>query len=173
MFLLLPTNNCIYFQVTDVCAWCFGYLIVKYKADIDFFDNKQLVIVPLYAIVVITRIVFQGVDLPVLTTMLERFTLIVSIVFWYSYFSKHINGFVQKTFIKFSRFNFGIYLFHEMNLTFSIKLLAKVFGVTIPLSALEYLFLPPIIVALVIILCIVINKLFPKAFAIVTGARVM
>lgn len=176
MFLFLPAfpfnDFCYSIYVSDLCMWCLGYFVVKFKWNINKFDRNKGIFVA-FIILLIIRIALMGIGMPiVLRTLISRIGIALSLVFWYSCFSKNINGKIQKLFLSLSGFNFGIYLFHEMNLTFAKKLIAKIFGVNFIIQFFQYIFLPFIIVALVIILCIVLKRFFPRLFAVLTGSRV-
>lgn len=172
LFLFLPNfpfdNFCYNFYVVDFVMWCLGYYVVKYKVDINKFDKNIFVLI-IFILLSTTKLILKDYNLP---AMVLRITNLTAIVFWYSWFSYFVNGPVQKMFMKFSTFNFGIYIFHEMNLTFSKKLIAKLFGNPLWLLICEYIFLPWIIVSLVIVLCVILKKFTPKLFSILTGARV-
>lgn len=167
-----PLNNFYYtIYVYDLCMWCFGYFVVKFNWNINKFDQNKGVFIA-FIFLLIIRIALMNIEIPfILKLLISRISLPLNLVFWYSWFSKNINGKIQKLFLKLSGFNFGIYLFHEMNLTFAKKLIAKIFGINFVVQFFQYMLLPFVIVALVTILCIILKKFSPKLFSVLTGSR--
>lgn len=175
IFLFLPSfplnSFCYSLYVSDLCMWCFGYFVVKFKWDINKFDRNNAILIS-FIFLLIIRVALMNVDIPILSTLISRVSLLINLMFWYSWFSKNINGKIQKLFLKLSGYNFGIYLFHEMNLTFAKKLIAKILGTSLIVQFFQCMLLPSIIVMLVVILCIVLKKVFPRFFSVLTGSRV-
>lgn len=120
-----PLNNFIgNFCVSDLCMWCFGYFVVKYKVNINKLDGNKIIFILFFAFLIV-RIAIMGITIPVLKVVLSRCSLVINIIFWYSWFSKSIGGTIKQLFIRFSCYNFAIYLFHEMNLTLFKKIMQK------------------------------------------------
>lgn len=171
-FFFIGTTNCIYFNVTDISAWCFGYLFVKHNINIDVLDNKREKILFLYLFTLVFRIIAWAFEMTgLLSLFLNRFTLLISVIFWYSCFTKNESGFLQRIFYKLSSYSFAIYIFHEMSLTFIIRLFAKLFGTSISLIVVEYVCLPIVVVIIVIIFSYIFKKTLPRLFYCITGSR--
>lgn len=171
LFFLSPAIDFPYLQIVDLSMWCFGYLIVKHRIDINYFDKNRWIPI-IYVITIIICLILKDISIAVLTTALYRFRLVISIIFWYSCFTRNFNGTLQRLFQKYSKYHFGIYLFFEMTMTFAIKIIAKVFGTSISVQVLEYMLLPLTIVTFAIILCIILKRVAPKVLSLLTGARV-
>ena len=156
LYFLLPATNCIYLQITDLAMWCFGYFIVKWRIDINRFDDNKWVPI-IYIGTIAICLMLKDFNIAVLSTALERFRLAVSIVFWYSRFTKNLNGTIQRLFQKYSKYSFGIYIFHYTPIVFAMKIIAKIFGSHIYIQILEYIFLPLIMIVFSNVLCIVLQ----------------
>ena len=170
LYFLFPTMN-YYMRTADLMMWCFGYLIVKYRIDIDKLDDNKWIPI-IYITTIITCLILKDCNIGVLSTVLERFRLVISIILWYSCFTKNYNGALQRLFQKYSKYNFGIYIFHDLPLEFAIIMIARFLGTGIYIQVLEFILLPLITVTFVIIFCIALKKAAPKLFSLLTGARV-
>lgn len=165
-----PFNNFGYLlNPLDLSMWCFGYYFVKNKWDLKKFENNKVLLL-LFIVSVIYRIATKNTSIP--GVMSYRLCIIIALLFWYAWFSKKLDGKIQEVFLKFSPFNFGVYIFHEMNLTFCQKLIAKLFGSNTTILVLEHFFLPLAIVILVILFCNIFKKIMPKLYSVLIGARV-
>lgn len=94
------------------------------------FDNKRCIPI-IYSVTIIMCLILKDLNIAVLSTALQRFSFIISIIFWYSCFTKNFNGALQRLLNRYSKYNFGIYIFHEFALGFAIKFVAKVIGTNI------------------------------------------
>lgn len=171
LYFLRSTTNSYYLEITELSMWCFGYFIVKYRIDINKFDDKKW-IPAIYAATIMITLLCRDLNIVVVSTVLQRFRLVIGILFWYSCFTKNLDGTIQRLFRKYSKYNFGIYIFHYNVLHFAMKGIAKVLGTSIYVLVFEYLFLPLIVIIYAVTVCIVLKKVSPKAFSLVTGARV-
>lgn len=172
LYFLLPLTNTYFRQIADSMMWCFGYLIVKYRVNINKFDDNKWIPIT-YIVTIFICLILRDVNIIILSTALQRFFYMISIIFWYSCFTKNLNGTLQRLFLRYSVYNFGIYIFHENTLTIAIRIIAAVLGTSIYVQIFELVFLPLIIAAFIIVLCIVFKKAAPKVFSIMIGARVL
>lgn len=170
LYLFLPSTGIYYINIIDLFMWCLGYYIVKFKWNLNFFDNKRYIKV-IFIVCLLIRTLLKDSEIPIISIMIYRMNLLVNLIFWYSVFTKNINGNIQKIFFNYSRFSFGIYIFHEMALSFSKKVIARLFGNSFNIMLTQYIVLPIIIIIFSVSLCIFMNKYTPKVYALVTGSR--
>ena len=170
-YFLLPTTNIDYLQIAELSMWCFGYLIVKCQVNINKFDGNRWIPI-IYIGTMVICLILRDIEISVISTVISRLGIAIGIIFWYSCFTNNLNGTIQKLFQKYSKYNYGIYIFHYFPIIFATKLVTKVFGTHIYVLVLDYIFLPPIIIVFSIIVCIVLKKLAPKTFSLLTGARI-
>lgn len=174
MFLLLknfPFNNfCYNLYITDFCMWCFGYFTVKFKWNRNQFDKSKVIAIA-YILVLLARTIMKDSNSD-LNFLIGRANMVLGILFWYCWFSKSLNKPIQKLLLKYSTFNFGVYLFHEMNLAFCNKLIVRIFGIGLIVQIVQYTMIPAFIIFLTIVFSIFLKKFFPRLLSILTGARV-
>lgn len=162
-------NSLIY--VSDFCFWCFGYYLIKYQIDINKYD-KNKVICLLFVIFLIINTVLKDHSHLIMSTIILRCSLVINILFWYSCFSYNINGLLQKSLLMFSKYNFCIYIFHEMNLTFIRKMIAKLLGISFYIQFFQFLLLPIFLIITIVFICSKLEKYLPVVFSILTGNRI-
>lgn len=170
LYFFLPSINCYYFRITDIAMWCLGYFLIKYKVNLNKFDNSRLVPC-IYVLTLILSLIFKDTNIAMINLFLSRFRLSISLIFWYSFFSNNYRGIIQRTLLRYAQYSFGIYLFHENFLTFFVKLISKIVEMDLSVLLLEYLLLPCFVVVLVIVFCRCFKKLIPSIFTLLTGER--
>lgn len=153
----------------DLCMWCYGYFFVKYKWNFRKIENSKVLVI-LFIISCVYRVATKELNISWVAPY--RLCIAISLLFWYACFSKNVNGKIQKWLLRFSNFNFGIYIFHEMNLTFCKKLITRLFGYSVNVLVLEYLFVPIVIVFFSIVLCNILKCIMPKFYSVLVGSRV-
>lgn len=175
MFLFVPSfpldNFCSILYVNDFCFWCFGYYLIKYQININKFDKSKIIFL-LFIICLIINTALKDFSFPIISVIISRFSLSVNIIFWYSCFSYAINCPLQKLLLSFSNYNFCIYIFHEMNLTFIRKVIAKFFGTSFYIQFFQYLLLPIFLAIIIVFVCIKLEKVLPNTFNVLTGNRI-
>lgn len=156
-----------YFMTISISMWCFGYYIVKYNCDLNFFDDKKSV--PIIFIIISCLCIREKNS--VIALPLLRLQMLISLAFWYGCFSRDVNGLLQRNLLKYSEYNFSIYLFHEMFLSFLIKTLAIVLGGWLVPWIVSYFLLPFVICCFSVFMSIFSQKCFPKVFGLIMGPR--
>lgn len=120
MFLFIqnfPLNNFYtLLNINDFCFWCFGYYLIKYQININKFDKNKIIFF-LFIIFLLINTALKDFSFPIISIIINRFSLILNIIFWYSYFSYAIEYPMQKLLLFYSNYNFCIYIFHENTLT--------------------------------------------------------
>lgn len=149
--------------------WLFGYYIVKYNVDINKFD-KNPHLPGAFIMIMIGRMILRVYPIVVLSTVVARFSILIFIVFWYSFTS--FEGRVQRVLYRFSTYSFGVYIFHELLLTFFRKIIIRILGVDLHILIIEGLFLPLIVFSLAILFSYSLKRVFPYIYSVLTGARI-
>ena len=175
LYLFLPDIDFIYqyyyFDIVNLFAWCTGYFIVKYQCSIDKFDNNMWVVL-LYILTTIICLILKDSDYIYIKLILKRINIVIGIIFWYSFVTLRLSDNLKELLNKYSKYSFGIYIFHEMMLTFSVKLITRLFGSNLIVQIIEYIFLPFIICFIAIIICMIIRRISPTLFKLITGSRI-
>lgn len=68
-----------------------------------------------------------------------------------------------------SDYSFGIYIFHEMNMSMLQKLSGKLLQASIGWQLMEYLIIPCIILICCLVLCSLLKKFLYPVYGILTG----
>ena len=160
-----------YFDIVNLFVWCMGYYIVKYQYSIDMFDNNVIVMIG-YVTTTIICLLLKESDYIYIKLIIDRINIIFGIIFWYSFITFRLSDNLKKTLNRYSVYSFGIFIFHEMMLTFSIKLITRLFGSGLLIQTVEYILLPFIICFITIVICIVLRKISPGLFNLITGSRI-
>lgn len=155
----------------DLCMWCLGYFCVKFNWNLNKFDRSKPFFVA-FVFLFVLRMITMDKDLGLASLLLYRISILVNLIFWYSWFTSNINGRIQRMFLDLSIYSFGIFIFHELSLTFGMKIIAKIIGMDYRIQILEYLFLPSIIIAVVIGFCKIFRKVVPSLYSLLVGDRV-
>ena len=168
------SNNVLWLQlVGSSFFWPLGCYCsinnIKFE-DIKYYVEKYHLLL-LYLLGCITCYIFHYIGftlIPVggITTAIGVFC-IISV----AYNIKNVN--FKYIILKLAPYVFPIYLFHEFNLTFFRKLLSAILPNTVLFVVLEYFLCPLIIIVYCIMLSIVLNKISPKLYKIITGGRIV
>ena len=160
-----------YFDIVNLFVWCMGYYIVKYQYSIDMFDNNVIVVIG-YVTTTIICLLLKESDYVYIKLIIDRINIIFGIIFWYSFITLRLSDNLKKILNRYSVYSFGIFIFHEMMLTFSIKLITRIFGSGLLIQSVEYILLPFIICFITIVICIVLRKISPGLFNLNMGSRI-
>ena len=97
--------------------------------------------------------------------------VICGIIFFFVCLTDFKEGKFKSAVLAVSSYSFGIYLFHEQNLSILRKLCTKFLPQTALIQTLEYFLIPAFIIFACIILCMILNKIAPKFYAVLVGNR--
>ncbi len=169
---LLPgfASNGVYnHEVTALCFWCFGYFFVKFGVNPDRIESIKLyqILIP-YAVFAALSVLFYDADY---LFILSRICALTGIVFWYKLSSLLNKTKWRRQLLFLSSFSFSIYIFHERCLSHFRKICAVLLPNTLWTSLFMYFVVPFIIVAGCIILSVLMNRVTPKTYALLTGNR--
>lgn len=118
-----------------------GYYIVKCKINLNTAKKVNLTWLSImYILIIILELITRNI-------YIHQLQILVSVIFWVKLALKIKN----KIFIKYSKYVFGIFLFHEWSLTILKKILIKVIPINSISNMFIYLFAPVIIIVLLII----------------------
>ena len=169
MWLLLNGTHLFFLDIQGICFWGFGYLIVKKNVSISSIDHiRPKVFLFIYIVLIILDVATRN---SFLNLIVHRFNIIVGILFWFSCMTKFKTTNINRVLLWFSSFSFSIYLFHEMNLTILKKICASLLPSTPIIQAINYIIIPFIIIFCCIILSLIMEKIMPKLYMVLTGNR--
>jgi surface polysaccharide O-acyltransferase-like enzyme len=146
-----------------------GYYVVKYSLDYKKLDSIKLVDVLVVYIITITIELFFNEYVP---TVHKINILIGSIVFikLTNYFIQNIK--VNNMLIWLEKYAFFVYAIHEPCLTIMKKLSVKIIPMKGCWILLQYFGIAFLGITIFLITGIILKKLFPKIYAILTGGRI-
>ena len=175
IYLLLGyiSNNVLLLQlVSSLLFWSLGCYCsinnIKFE-DIKYYVEKYHLLL-LYLLGCITCYILHYIDFTL--KPVSRITAAIGVFCFISVAYKIKNLKFKNIILKLSTYVFPIYLFHEFNLTFFRKLLGAILPNTTFYVVLEYILCPLIIIVYCIMLSIVLNKICPKLYKIITGGRI-
>lgn len=153
----------------SLCFFAMGYYIVKYDvrlSDIDKIKCSHISI--MYSCFLLIELLIKDCSAGM---FIHNINIMLGIVFWFRC-ATVLKGKKIRQLIHFvSRYSFGIYLFHEMNLTILKKICCKILPQTVVIQLLEYVGIPLLIVFCCIVLCFLMEKWIPSLYSILTGGR--
>ena len=148
-----------------------GYYLVKY--DIHFSDIKMInfgILSVVYWGVVILDAVFQEASFAYL---INSVNIILGILWWcrVSYELIEVKGTAEKFRNTLSKYNFNIYIFHQIPTTIAQKLMYKILPKTVPSIIAQYFG----VILLILVWCVLFSKFLerfmPRFCAVLTGYR--
>lgn len=144
-----------------------GYYIVKYQVDVKWIDRINSTI----AIVFFAG--FTAMDFAFSYTFpaVHNLSVVIGILFFIKLSGQVLDYKICDRIVWLSKYSFIIYVFHEMNLSMLKKLSLLVFPQTILVQLLEYMMIPVIIIIGCIIFGMILQKISPKFYSLVTGNR--
>ena len=167
------SNNVLLLQlVISLFFWSLGCYCsinnIKFE-DIKYYVEKYHLLL-LYLLGCITCYILHYIDFTL--KPVSSITTAIGVFSFISVTYKIKNLKFKNIILKLSPYVFPIYLFHEFNLTFFRKLLGAILPNTTFYVVLEYILCPLIIIVYCIMLSIVLNKISPKLYKIITGGRI-
>ena len=162
-----------------------GYYVVKYNIHFqDFTKNRKPLIISGYLFFVVLNIILNNyADDTIVWKIILNMNHAVMIVFGLAFFVLIAIGICGRSgthiaeeknsriFNLLLKYNFSIYLFHELTLTICRKTVLKIFGSTALVQFASFFILPVIVIAWCILVSIILEKLCPKVFSLITGKR--
>ncbi len=153
----------------DTIFWVFGCFIVNKNINLNALDRipKSLMWV-LYAALIAADVITRNLFF---NNYIHGIAVICGIIFFFVCLTDFKEGKFKSAVLAVSSYSFGIYLFHEQNLSILRKLCTKFLPQTALIQTLEYFLIPAFIIFACIILCMILNKIAPKFYAVLVGNR--
>lgn len=142
--------------------WCIGCVIVNENISLDCLDNKKILITGSYLLILIMTVMQKD------NMVLKNLAILLGLVFWFVCMTKIVEKIVK---INILQYTFGIYLFHEMGLTFFKKVLFLLLPHTSLFLLAEYFLLPMVTIVICVFFCFSFNTFSSCCYGIVTGNR--
>ena len=173
LMMLLGVNTHIFcLKSTALFYFSVGYYIVKY--NIHFSDVKKInfpILSVMYAIMLAMYIYFLDSKwwyLPVF------FDINLGLLWWTraSFFIMGMKGKVQELLRVLEKYNFCIYIFHQIPTTILEKILFTVLPKSLPFIVAEYFAVIIVILTGCIVFSMFLERFTPRFFALLTGGRI-
>ena len=168
--LLFNIDSGIFCLKTDAAAFfCMGYYIVKYNLRFMILDKVPIALIGfLYVGLICVEYLTNGIPALFIIYALSK---ALGILFW-ARVSKYFMGSRYKNRLLWvAKYNFSIYLFHELSLTMLKKALFKIFAANVFLQESVYFILPVVIIPFCIFLSRIMEKVMPGVYRVLTGDR--
>lgn len=147
-----------------------GYFIVKLDIHFKNFDKiRKGYIMVLYLTTIILDFLTREM---VINSIIHKLCVIVGLIFFTTVMTRIKNVKIGKVMLFISKYSMGIYLFHEMSLSIIRKIILKIIPQSALIKIIEYFSIPCIIILWCLILCVFLQKYFPKLYCVVTGDKV-
>lgn len=144
-----------------------GYYIVKYRLDVNVLDRINSVI----AIIFFAGFTVMDYTFSYTFPAVHNLSVVIGILFFIKLSGRLLSYKICGRIVWLSKYSFIIYVFHEMNLSMLKTLSLIVFPQTILVQLMEYLMIPVIIIIGCIIFGVILQKISPGFYSIVTGNR--
>lgn len=157
-------------MVQSICFWGIGCFIVCKNIRLNMIDriNKGVLCVIYFSVIAGDVLTRGGKG----NGIIHNMCIIVGIIFWFTCFTGFKRDRIIKVLLFISSYSFGIYLFHEMSLSFLQKICARLLPSSAVFQLMEYLLIPIIIVTGVLFFLVFLQKVCPRFYAVITGNRV-
>lgn len=168
--LLFNIDSRIFCLATDaITFFCLGYYIVKYNLHFRDLDKVSIaLLVFLYAGLTCMEYLTNGMPAHFMLYALSKVT---GMLFWARASRYFMSGRLKNKLLWIAKYNFSIYLFHELSLTMLKKALFKIFAANTILQESVYFLLPIIIIPFCIILSRIMEKAMPGTYRVLMGNR--
>lgn len=154
---------------SSLVYFCFGYYFVKMDLHLSDIDKlNPMLTVCLYGVIIFLDCLTQNMSWHYL---MRTISIIIGIIFFYQFTTNIADSGFKNKVLWLSGFSFPIYLFHEMSLTVTKKLLARLLPTGPVYQILMYFAIPVIIFIYCIILSNILNKCVPKFYYVLVGGR--
>lgn len=165
---LLPPVFLGFYMKQSICFWCFGYYIVRYNVSLDYFDNKKLMLLCLYPAVIYLEFMFSASAWYFFFHYAE---CMIGVAFWFSLATNISNARLKKILLYLASFNICVYFFHEPAVSIIREFIIRMFPQTAFVQVAEYVLLSFILAFIAIIIGVIIKKICPSGYSIITGNR--
>lgn len=170
VFLIFNVQTHIFFLSSDaVIYFSLGYYVIKY--DLHFKDldklNMALIGIVYAACIAGNCLTYRGR----MHSLFSALANAAGMVFFCRFSAYFIKCRLKEKLLEIAKYNFSIYLFHEMNLTMLIKIWFKVFPPTAFFQITAYFIIPFIIAACCLVLSKILERFTPVLYNILTGCR--
>ena len=170
LWLLLKSTHIFFLDIQGVCFWGIGCWFAIKRINVSSLDKYKLPLIFIYPGLVVA-VCLLHTSSGLLFDILYRICIPAGMVFWYVWSTNIKNERCKKLLLFISGYSFGIYLFHEMNLSILRKLLAKLLPQTPALALIMYFVIPFVIIVFCVVLCCVLERFTPRLYTIITGGR--
>lgn len=154
---------------SSLVYFCLGYYFIKLGVHLSNIDKLSTVpTVCLYGIVIFLDCLTRNITWHYI---IRTISIMLGIVFFYQFTTNIKDSLLKERILWLSRFSFPIYLFHEMSLTITKKLLARLLPTESVYQALMYFGIPVIIFIYCIILSNILKKCVPQIYCVLVGGR--
>lgn len=161
--------NVINLNIQSFVFFSLGYYFVKYNISFELLDKIKVVFLAV-PYIILTSIILLNINAPLMP--MSSLCVLVGILLLIR-LSKRAVSFtsVQILVIKYSKYVFIIYVFHEYTLRIFLKISEKILGKSDIVSFLMFFVLPSLTILLCIFFGKVISRYLPSLFALITGNR--
>ena len=170
LWLFVDSSHIFFLDIRAICFWGIGCFFAKKKRSLSCFDriNKYALFILYSCLIICVGMLLNSKTIAEL--VIYRLCITVGIIFWYV-FTAEIKYGLKRLLLFISNYNFGIYLFHELNLTALKKILARILPQSTILQFVEYIGVPIVILLFCLMICIILEKITPNLYFVITGER--
>ena len=166
LWIFVKSTNIFFVNVQAICFFIFGYYYVKNNIHFETTKSKNVIIIPMYLLFIVLNMILNN---SFLTLTIHRISMTLGIAFWYCIISKRM--FNNKRLLSLTKYTMAIYLFHEMLLTIVEKIAYKIMPSNSIIQFMEYVIAPLIVCVICVIFSIILKKIFPRLYNLITGNR--
>ena len=162
-------NTHIFFcSIQSLFFWCAGYYIVKKNYHSDIYQKiKMKTVIAVYFGLVVLDVCSIGITSYKYIHQVCTLVGLVVFVGIGAYMTRRESWLLQTI----SRYSFGIFLFHELLLTTTKKIVNAIFGSGWLWGIATYFILPIVIISICILFCILLENNAPNIYSILVGGR--
>lgn len=152
-----------------IVYFCLGYYAVKYGLHLT--DADRLPGLPLaaaYIAAVVLDTALRGAQLQYLA---RHASILLGLLFFARFTTRSRDGAWRRLLLRLASYSMPIYLFHELALTFLKKAAARLLPASVPFQVLQYIGIPAVIIGCCILGSMLLKKLLPGVYGVLTGGR--
>ena len=101
----------------------------------------------------------------------HKLMMMTGVLFWYDVVMMITAKGVPAKILYIASFSYGIFLLHEMGLSFTKKIVTRLLPATAVSALLQYLLIPFLITGICLTICIMMKRFVPQLYALLTGNR--
>lgn len=150
------------------CFWVFGGALAANCVNVNKLCSRIRLdyVFPVYFLFLILDF---GTRNTLINSVFHGVQIIIGIVFWFVLSKALISNYSCKLFKVIGTYSFGLYLFHEYALNILMKIYSRFLPNSPLVSLLGYVFVPTVLTALCVLLCLFLDKKMPKLYCFITG----